>query len=238
MRVLHLIHTGHLVRAEPIVYALLAGSVKRGHECALCAIVRNENVDNGLAAEADKLGVATEVLTYPLPYSPRSNRELRETVLRAKVDIVHTHDYKSTWIAARALLGLKVLLVASDLGLEVDGRKSDIYRVLSRRQLPRFDYVLAIEEEVGGRRGQRLRTRLGDRLEVISSDIDLLDECLELEGRMARVYEQLYEKRESPHERGGSFHIPACEPPVSRQAPRIVEAAPERVAEPDLEVTL
>ncbi len=199
MRVLHLVCPKQLYKAESVILPMLEGSQHRGYDAALCCLVSRESEEIALIDEAGRAGVQAGVLEYPMFLSGARNRDLRERARQAGVDIVHTHDYKSTFVASRTFPPGEFRLVSTCLGLEVDGFHVSVFGALHSRALRRFDFVLAAESEVEGRRGRKLVKRLGDRIAVLPGDVGTIEETIDLEASAHRVYRSLV--KDEPREK-------------------------------------
>jgi glycosyltransferase involved in cell wall biosynthesis len=70
-----------------------------------------------LAERLRTSGVRVQILRFGGKYDPRGARELRQLLLRARIDVLHVHGYRATVAGALATAGLPVKLLRTVHGL-------------------------------------------------------------------------------------------------------------------------
>jgi hypothetical protein len=191
IKVLHLVSSSSLYEADEFVLGLLSAAGEHRQDAALCCLVSHSEEEPPLLGEALRLGFKAGVFVYPAPLSRSRNRDLREKVLRAGAGVLHTHDYKSTIIAALAFEPREVVRIASCLGLELDDLRSRLLGWLHLLALRRFDRVLAIPSELMPWLGRRLAREKG-KVEIVPLDVDPNTFAL----RACKAYEELADNLE------------------------------------------
>lgn len=184
MRVLHVVQPRHLFRADAVVLGLLHRAAARGEEVALCCVVESLRRPLPLVEEAIRTGFQAGALVLGRFGSPPVST-LRERALGAGVELVHAHDLRAARLVDRAFRGEKVLRFASYLGLEADRWSNLLLARRAARSLTRFDHVVALARELEDRAGRCVRRALGDRLDVVNGDADIVSLLDEIDARLA-----------------------------------------------------
>jgi glycosyltransferase involved in cell wall biosynthesis len=149
------------------------GPERQIHGHALAAKDRAVDVTVGTFADGDDVpawiarlsadGVRTRVLGVSSPYDPRAIRALRRVLRSERFDVLCTHDYRTTVIAALALRGTRTRWVAFSRGATWDDLKVRVYQGLESIVIRMASRVAA----VSAAQAARLRRALVPRRKIL-----------------------------------------------------------------------
>lgn len=127
-----------------------------------------------LSIHAERAGLQTFVVEafgkLSLPAIPR----LRQYIRAHRIDVLHTHGYKTDILGALAARGTGCLLVSTPHGWSVDaGFKLQMYEALDRASFAAFDAVVPLSDSLA--RGLAGLPWLGRRLRLIRNGVDLAE---------------------------------------------------------------
>ena len=127
-----------------------------------------------LCRAAQDLGFATQVFHAPGRLSARALRGLRAFVSRHRIDVLHTHGYKTDLLGLLALAGTACRQVSTPHGWTAgpDGRLA-AYEALDRACFPLLDAVAPLSGTMHAQLSRRPRLRA--RLVLIPNGVDLLE---------------------------------------------------------------
>ena len=138
MKILHLISSLGLFGAETIALNL-AGTVQgNGYESILCAIENSSNSKIDIIEQANKAGIETHILKCAGRFDIRAIFRLRKYIENQKIDVLHTHNYKSDLIGMLAARLAKVPVIATAHGFTDMSRSVSMYEKLDRWILKSF----------------------------------------------------------------------------------------------------
>jgi glycosyltransferase involved in cell wall biosynthesis len=148
MRIVQLISSRGCYGAENMLLQLTAGLRHRGHEVSI--IVFNARQLGGHVLPLRAAAAGLEVLD--LPCAGRVNgsaiRALREMLRSRRVEVLHTHNYKSTMYGYLASRGLGLSTVATCHNWTGTTAALRLYASVDRLMLSRFDRVVAVSNSV------------------------------------------------------------------------------------------
>jgi glycosyltransferase involved in cell wall biosynthesis len=182
MRVLQLISSSGYYGAEAVAISLSQALQQSGIDSVL-GVFRNSNRTNLEVAETAKTkGLSVELVSC----NGRADRQawlaIREVIRRERVDLVHSHGYKSHLYGHFAARGMNCQTVATCHGYHTrNSPKNGVlnfseakvwgYRKIEHALLPRFDRVIAVSDEIAcSLRTAGVQAR---RLTVIPNGIDV-----------------------------------------------------------------
>ncbi len=172
MNVLHLISSSGFFGAERVVCELCRQSARVGIDSRIAVLTRDERI---LQSFRQALGDAADRVTA-VPCGGRLDlgaaRRIRQTAADLRVDIVHSHGYKSDIYAygTKRLGALPARLVATNhnwIGLTLSEK---LYQRIDAAALRGFDGIVAVSEQV--RQDMAHRSIPAHRIEVIHNGID------------------------------------------------------------------
>jgi glycosyltransferase involved in cell wall biosynthesis len=145
IRVAHLISTSGLYGAERWILALL-NNLKDIQSEIICL----SNDDMSLIEQAKKDNIKTKVLSVNGNFSIfNTAKKLSRYIKKEKIDIIHTHGYKSDLIGYIASKKSKIKIISTPHGWSHDaGFKLKTYEFLDRIILGFFDMVCPLSDEL------------------------------------------------------------------------------------------
>ncbi|MBK8508750.1 MAG: glycosyltransferase [Candidatus Competibacteraceae bacterium] len=176
VRVLHLGSPAGLYGAERWILALM-NNIDRARVDSAVAVIRDDpNLGADLCVEAGRQGFCTHVFEAYGKVSWSAVRMLRAYIRAERIDILHTHWYKTDMIGLLAALGTPCKLVSTPHGWSKQaGLKLRFYEALARRVFCHLDAVAPLSQELF----DDLATRpcLKGKLHFIPNGVDLSDVC-------------------------------------------------------------
>lgn len=148
MRILQLISSGGHYGAESMLLNLSKSLDRMGCENIVGAFLNLHNPNTEFANIAESQGVHTERIACRGRFDWDAVRQIRNLVRSERIDLVHTHGYKSDLYAYAALRSLPIPRVAT---CHLWTRKTAavrLYEALDRAILPRFDRVVGVSEAI------------------------------------------------------------------------------------------
>lgn len=130
----------------------------------------------GLAAplcqQAQALGFQTHLIEAPGRINFAAISGLRRLLIRERIDIVHSHGYKTDLVARLATLGLRCRTVSTPHGWSTQaGLALRLYEALDRLSFPFFDAVVPLSESL--RDELQWLPAMGKRLHLIRNGVDI-----------------------------------------------------------------
>jgi glycosyltransferase involved in cell wall biosynthesis len=136
-----------------------------------------------LCGEARRLGIATAVFHAPGRVSARALQPLRAFVRRHRIDVLHTHGYKTDVVGLLATAGTGCRQVTTPHGWTAGAdRRLAFYEALDRACFPFMDAVAPLSTAMDA--DLRRRPRIRSRLALIPNGVDLHEiDALAASGR-------------------------------------------------------
>lgn len=170
MRVLHLLSSTGYHGAENMAAQLIRDLSAQGIENYVGAFRNNES------SNTDILGVVRDVVKESVIFDCPGKLDvgavlsLRRYIGERKVQLIHSHKYKTNFYAAVARLGTDCALVATCHNWLVGEAKMRLYAAIDKRVLRAFDCVVGVSERVAG----ELRRHVGAAKTIkIDNGVDL-----------------------------------------------------------------
>src|SRR5215467_7491774 len=95
MKILHLISSAGMYGAEAVVLNLTAAQREMGHEPVIGVFHNRHRPHLEVAAEARKRELAVEIFACDGRVDRAAVRAIRDFISVNRIDVVHTHGYKS-----------------------------------------------------------------------------------------------------------------------------------------------
>lgn len=172
MRILHIIDSGGMYGAEAVLLELAAGQERLGHPASIASIGIHGCSNKPLEVAAERRGLTVHRVRMADGPNPSGGWGLIQLARRERVDILHSHGYKSDILLGFVPSRLRRLpLVSTVHGFTSTGGVSRLalYRWLDLRALRRCDRVVLVHH--GMTQGMGF-DRLGDpRWRVIENGI-------------------------------------------------------------------
>jgi glycosyltransferase involved in cell wall biosynthesis len=173
IRVLQLGSPNGLFGAERWILALARHLPRESIETVVGVIQDVAGADEApLLAEARALGMQTVSIQAPGRINAAGVRALRALLREQRIDVLHTHFYKSTIVGALAVRGTDCRLLATPHGWNTGaGLKLQAYEWAERLAFGWADAIAPLSEDL--ERGLRRLPWVRGRLTLISNGVDL-----------------------------------------------------------------
>lgn len=174
LRVLHLGSPTGLYGAERWILALINNIDSSCVESEVAVVLDDPSLDAPLCSEAAAMGFASTVFEAHGKFSWAAVRQVRAHILSRRIDVLHTHGYKSDLIALLAARGTGCRIVTTPHGWSTDADlKLSVYEALDRLLFYGFDAVAPLSEDLYA--GLANWPGLARRLRLITNGVDLRD---------------------------------------------------------------
>lgn len=174
LRVLHLGSPTGLYGAERWILALINNIDARCVESEVAVVLDDPRLDAPLCSEAAAMGFASTVFEAHGKFSWAAVRQVREHILSRRIDVLHTHGYKSDLIALLAARGTGCRIVTTPHGWSTNADlKLSVYEALDRLLFYGFDAVAPLSQDLYA--GLANWPGLTRRLRLITNGVDLRD---------------------------------------------------------------
>lgn len=170
IRVLHLGSPNGLYGAERWILALVR-HLDRGRVDSHVGVISDEpGLNPPLLREAEALQLPTVAIEAHGRFNPAAVRGLRQYLVHHRIDILHTHFYKTDLAGLLAVRGTKCRLVTTPHGWSTRaGLALRVYEQLDRLAFRYFDAVVPLSPELH----RELDGRAGKGLVYIQNGVDI-----------------------------------------------------------------
>ncbi len=168
LRVLHLISSIGLFGAERVILNLV--QYKEGVNATIGALHNHHNPHLEIVDEAKKLGLKTVMFDSFGAFDLRTISRVANFLKQNKIDIIHTHNYKSDLIGFCAARLAKTKWFATNHVWHSTDSKMAFYEKLDAAVLRWATRVIAVSDEIK----QDLLKKKVERVTVIHNGIDIL----------------------------------------------------------------
>jgi len=144
LRILQVAAAGPYGGLESMLALLAAGLTRRHHDLRVAAVLDPGPEPHPFESLLRRYGVAVIALRLPPRAYRRERRALRELMLDARPDVVHTHGYRADVQAGAVARRLGVATVATVHGFTGGAWRNHLYEWLQQRSLRRSDAVVAV----------------------------------------------------------------------------------------------
>src|SRR5487761_2365222 len=174
IRVLHLGSPTGLYGAERWILALAKNLPRNKVESWIGVIKDAPGVEASLCIRAAEMGLATQQFESHGRFSWSAIGQLRRFIRQQRIDVLHTHWYKTDLIGRMATLGTACMNVATPHGWSVDaGAKLQLYEALDRLCFRYMDAVVPLSMDLYDGLAHRLGMRR--KLHLILNGVDLAE---------------------------------------------------------------
>lgn len=178
VRVLHIRDSGGMFGGERVILTLGRNMDREVFDCSLMCMDRGDGRCSPLMAAAGRSGIRVDSVLVQGRIDLRAIRHLGGFIREHRIDLIHTHDFKSDFYGVLATPGRSVRRVATAHGSTRDSFVKRLYLSFTESLVyPRFDTVIAVSEDLRPRlEGRRLKP---GKIRVIQNglDIGVLDVC-------------------------------------------------------------
>ncbi len=164
IRVMQFGSSSRLLGAERWILALIKHSDSKQVEHVVTTIKDSELDSNDLISNVSEMGLKSVLISARGPFDVRVLWKLSSLIKKERIDILHTHGYKTDIIGfiAAKISGIRIISTPHGWSKEKD-LKLQIYESIARSFLRFFDYVVPLSEDLkdglikGGIRGNRIK---------------------------------------------------------------------------------
>jgi glycosyltransferase involved in cell wall biosynthesis len=149
IKVMHFISSGGLFGAENVLLNI-AQSFKNDHYSPIVTAILDERQPNLQVIErARELGLPVRVFRSQGRFDPKTIQQVKEFLLDHKIDILHTHNYKSDIIGALAARGTRTALISTAHGFTGMNSKVSGYERIDQWFLKKyFNKTVAVTDQM------------------------------------------------------------------------------------------
>ena len=148
MRIAHITAPAQFGGLERVVASLCLGARERGHEVLLVATVGLNDATPAWATKLRTDGVQVESVRLPVRNYVAEKRQVCYLLQKHRVQVVHTHGYRSDVLHSAAARALALPCVTTAHGFTRSSPSIRIYEWMQRRAWRRFDAVVAVSTEL------------------------------------------------------------------------------------------
>lgn len=170
MRVLHLLSSTGFHGAENMAAALIRGLAADGVENYLGMFRSHEGSNLELLDAVEEVIVGGKVFNCRGKFDWRVIFALRRFIREHRIEVVHSHKYKTNFYAAAACIGLKCVRISTCHNWLGVSAKMRFYAALDKRLLRVFDRSVGVSEEVTAELGKYIARR---RVTKVDNGIDM-----------------------------------------------------------------
>jgi len=118
-------------------------------EMAVCFIHHPSDIDFDLVDRANQLGIRTYEEPHRGPFDLRIFGRIQKVITDFQPDIVHSHDYKASFIASRLAKRNPFLCLATSHGWTGEKwREKNLFYPADRRLLSHFPGIIAVSDQI------------------------------------------------------------------------------------------
>ena len=118
-------------------------------EMAACFIHHPSDSDFDLVDRANHLGIRTYEETHRGPFDLRVFGRIQKVIADFQPDIIHSHDYKASFIASRLARRNPILCLATSHGWTGEKwREKNLFYPADRRLLSNFPGIIAVSDQI------------------------------------------------------------------------------------------
>lgn len=148
MKILYLISSNGLYGAEKVVLTLAKGIQAKGHQVIIANIGKETGQEAAIIKEAKSKEIKGIEFSCHSRVNSKTIRDIRDYLLEQKIDIVHSHGYKSNYFALKAIKGTNIKLVATCHNWTSNSLKMKFYEYVDKRILKKFNQVIAVSSQI------------------------------------------------------------------------------------------
>ena len=171
MRILQFISSSGFFGAENVVLQLASSLVQLGIDVTVGVVLNTGNPHLELLEECRRRKINALPFTCRGKIDYQLVKNLREFISSERIDILHSHGYKSNIYAWLTSIGLPVGLVSTCHNWIDNDQKMKLYSKLDRFILKKFNQIIAVSSQVAE---QLLLSKISsDKVQRINNGIDI-----------------------------------------------------------------
>jgi len=174
LRILHAIDSAGIYGAETVLLTLAAEQHRRGQEPMLLSIGNPGSAEKPLEAEARRRGLAVMPFRMRDGLNLRGAREIVALAAEQRIDLIHSHGYKSNillGLLSPVARGRPVIATLHGWTAKSPWSRLGLYRFLDQQLLRRLNSVVLVSERLKSARA--VRALDPEKLTVIPNGIEL-----------------------------------------------------------------
>ena len=150
MKVLHLISSSGFFGAEKVLVELAVGTFKSGRDIEpFVGIIRNShNPHTEIRDALSEMSIPVGIFECNGKFDIRTICEIRSYVKNNKIDVIHSHGYKSNFFACASALFMNVKRVTTVHNWIRTDPKLKMYAVMDKIALNSFDKIVVVSHEL------------------------------------------------------------------------------------------
>jgi glycosyltransferase involved in cell wall biosynthesis len=147
-RVLHLVSSNGLFGAEKVLLDIARFNNQNGTDVIVGAIKNSHNPHTEVVSEAERLGLETAIFESNGRMDPETMLQIKKYIRENRIDIVHTHNYKSDMLGFLATRFTDAKWIATNHVWHGTDKKLRFYEKLDSFILRFVDKVIAVSDEI------------------------------------------------------------------------------------------
>ncbi len=173
LTIMHVIDSGGFYGAERVILDLAAETQAMGHRVIISPIIAPEDDEDVLGANAERAGIGVMRFTLPDGFHPAAFANVFAMAQAERVDVLHSHGYKSNIMCALARRSTRFCPVIATLHGWTSQQlisRAGVYEIAEKLLAHRLDHVACVSESVRAAVSAFVRA---DRLSSIPNGISL-----------------------------------------------------------------
>lgn len=171
-RILHIRDSGGLFGGESVILTLAKNMDKGRFRTKLLCMRRPDGRSEPFITAARNIGLDVDTVEVRGRFDHRAVLALRSYLTANRIDLIHTHDFKSDFYALMSSYGLGVKKISTAHGSTRDSLLKRLYLFFDEQFAYRcFDRVVAVSEDLHTRLSKKLLPR--EKIEVIQNGLDM-----------------------------------------------------------------
>ncbi len=148
MKILHFISSSGFFGAENVVITLAKEQRRQGVEVVIGVFMEKSHSASDIAFRAKKEGIPLKEFVCEGKFDFKTILAIRRVVTQYKIDVIHSHNYKSNFYVLLASFGLKINKVTTCHNWRSYGIKMKAYELLDKVLLNRFDAIVCVSKDL------------------------------------------------------------------------------------------
>lgn len=148
LRVMQMLAPLTLAGAERVVLNMLRHLDALRFEQFVCLQLNAKRPDPSVLAEVRRLGSEPDIVYLRRTFEWRQVREVAAALRTRRIDVLHTHGYRTDVTGYLAARLAHVPIVATVHGWIANSPKAHLYHYLQKQALRRFDHVIAVSDAI------------------------------------------------------------------------------------------
>lgn len=170
--VAHIRDSSGIYGAERVILTLAKNLPRQKFRVLLVCLQRPGGGGDKLAQQAIRLGIEVKTVAVRGRFDSMAIAELRKILEKNRVEIIHSHDFKSDFYGLLASRGSGIKLVATAHGSTRDSLAKKLYLFFDERIVyPRLDRIIAVSAEIRERLSKQ--GIQAEKISLVANGLDL-----------------------------------------------------------------